>query len=131
MTSVGAVNIVSRTGTNSLHGNAFLFYRDHSFAALPTFFRPNRNFDPFFRRYQYGGAVGGPIKKDRAFFFGNFEKLHQRAIVSVFHTGAPAFSLLNTNFESPYDGYLLNLRGDVASTTPATFPLRAIVRLPT
>jgi len=112
VTSVGAVNIVSRTGTNSVHGNAFLFYRDHSFAALPTFFRPNRNFDPFFRRYQYGGAVGGPIKKDRAFFFGNFEKLHQRSIVSVFHTGAPGFSLLNTNFESPYDGYLLNLRGD-------------------
>lgn len=113
VTSVGAVNIVSRTGTNSLHGNAFLFYRDHSFAALPTFFRPNRNFDPFFRRYQYGGSLGGPIKKDRAFFFGNFEKLHQRAIVSVFHTGAPAFALLNTNFESPYEGYLLNLRGDV------------------
>jgi Carboxypeptidase regulatory-like domain len=113
VTSVGAVNIVSRTGTNSLHGNAFLFYRDHSFAALPTFFRPNRNFDPFFRRYQYGGSLGGPIKKDRAFFFGNFEKLHQRAIVSVFNTGAPAFALLNTNFESPYEGYLLNLRGDV------------------
>jgi hypothetical protein len=113
VTSVGAVNIVSRTGTNSVHGNAFLFYRDHSFAALPTFFRPNKNFDPFFRRYQYGGSLGGPIKKDRAFFFGNFEELHQRSIVSVFHTGGPAFSALNTNFESPYEGYLLNLRGDV------------------
>src|SRR5215813_10186309 len=112
LTSVGAVNIVSRTGTNDYHGNAFIFYRDHSFAALPTFFRPNRNFDPFFRRYQYGGAVGGPIKKDKAFFFANFEYLHQRSIVSIFHTGGPSFAALNTNFESPYQGYLLNLRGD-------------------
>lgn len=113
VTSVGAVNIVSRTGTNDYHGNAFLFYRDHSFAALPTFFRPNKNFDPFFRRYQYGGSFGGPIKKDRAFFFSNFEELRQRSVVSVFHTGGPAFAALNTNFASPYDGYLLNLRGDV------------------
>jgi Carboxypeptidase regulatory-like domain len=112
VTSVGAVNIVSRTGTNDYHGNAFIFYRDHSFAALPTFFRPNRNFDPFFRRYQWGGSVGGPIKKDKAFFFGNFEYLHQRSVVSIFHTGGPSFAALNTNYESPYQGYLLNLRGD-------------------
>src|SRR5258705_63772 len=62
VTSVGAINIVSRTGSNSVHGNAFLFYRDHTFAAIPTFFRPSATFDPFFRRYQYGGSLGGPIK---------------------------------------------------------------------
>ena len=71
VTSVGAINIVSRTGSNSVHGNGFLFYRDHTFAAIPTFFRPAATFDPFFRRYQYGGSLGGPIKKDKAFFFAN------------------------------------------------------------
>jgi hypothetical protein len=113
ITSVGAVNIVSRTGTNTFHGNGFLFFRDHSFAALPNFFRPNATFDPFFRRYQYGGSFGGPIKKDRAFFFGNFEKLNQKSAESIFITGPPVLAQFNTNFTSPYDGYLFNVRGDI------------------
>jgi hypothetical protein len=112
VTSVGAINIVSRTGSNSVHGNAFLFYRDHSFAAIPTFFRPAATFDPFFRRYQYGGSLGGPIKKDKAFFFGNFERLDQTSAESAFITGAPVLAQFNSTFTSPYKGYLLNLRGD-------------------
>lgn len=112
VTSVGAVNIVSRTGTNDLHGNAFLYFRDHSISALPTFFRPNANFDPFFRRYQYGGAIGGPIKKNRAFFFGNIEKLRQDSAISAFITGTPALQRFSNTFTSPYDGILVNVRGD-------------------
>jgi len=112
VTSVGAVNIVSRTGTNTYHGTGFLFFRDHSFAALPTFFRPNATFDPLFRRYQYGGSFGGPIKKDRAWFFANYERLDQKSAESIFITGAPVLAQFNTTFQSPYDGHLLNVRGD-------------------
>ncbi len=112
VTSVGAVNIITRTGTNAFHGNGFLFFRDHSFAALPTFFRPAGSFDPFFRRYQSGGSFGGPIKKDRAFFFANFEKLNQTSAVSTFVTGPPVLAAFNSTFTSPYTGYLLNARGD-------------------
>ncbi|HXU08351.1 MAG TPA: TonB-dependent receptor, partial [Blastocatellia bacterium] len=112
VTSVGAVNIVSRTGTNTYHGTGFLFFRDHSFAALPTFFRPNATFDPLFRRYQYGGSFGGPIKKDRAFFFANYERLDQKSAESIFITGAPVLAQFNTTFQSPYDGHLFNVRGD-------------------
>ena len=112
VTSVGAVNIITRTGTNAFHGNAFLFFRDKSFAALPTFFRPAGVFDPNFRRYQDGGSFGGPIKKDRAFFFANFEKLNQTSAISTFITGPPVLSAFNTSFTSPYTGYLLNVRGD-------------------
>lgn len=112
VTSVGAVNIVSRTGTNAFHGNGFIFFRDHALAAVPTFFRPTAAFDPYFRRYQDGGSFGGPIKKDRAFFFANFEKLNQKSAVSAFVTGAPVLSLFNNTFTSPYTGYLLNVRGD-------------------
>ena len=113
VTSVGAVNIVSRTGTNDLHGSGFLYFRDHSIAALPTFVRPSRNFDPDFRRYQYGGSVGGPIKKDKAFFFGNAEKLNQRSVLTFFNTGAPVFDQFTTTFNSPYNGLLVNVRTDV------------------
>jgi hypothetical protein len=117
VTSVGAINIVSRTGTNDFHGNAFLFFRDHSFSALPTLFRPNSNFDPFFRRYQYGGSFGGPIKKDKAFFFGNIERLDQTSAISSFITGAPALASLNTTASSPYKGILANVRLDVPRLT--------------
>src|SRR5215813_840837 len=104
VTSVGAINIVSRTGTNDFHGSAFLFFRDHSISALPTFFRPSENFDPFFRRYQYGGAIGGPIKKDRIFFFGNYERLDQTSAISTVVTGFPASSALNNVTSSPCKG---------------------------
>lgn len=113
VTSVGAVNIVSRTGTNDVHGSGFLYFRDHSIAALPTFVRPSRSFDPDFRRYQYGGAIGGPIQKDKAFFFGNAEKLHQRSVLTFFNTGAPVFDQFTSTFNSPYDGLLLNVRTDL------------------
>jgi hypothetical protein len=112
VTSVGAINIVSRTGTNDLHGSAFLFFRDHSISALPTFFRPSATFDPFFRRYQYGGSLGGPIKKDRAFFFGNYERLDQDSAISTVVTGFPGSSVFNSVTNSPYKGNLVNVRGD-------------------
>lgn len=121
VTSVGAINIVSRTGTNELHGNAFLYFRDHTLSALPTFARPSATFDPFFRRYQWGGAVGGPIKKDKAFFFANVERLDQEAVIGSFISGSglgtlfgPAFaSSFNATFPSPYKGWLFNARTDV------------------
>src|SRR5262249_14539258 len=113
VTSVGSINIVSRTGTNQFHGNGFLFFRDHSIAAVPTLVHDARNADPFFRRYQYGGSFGGPIKKDRAWFFGNVERLDQNAAIGSFITGFPALASLNAITTSPYKGYLLNVRTDI------------------
>jgi hypothetical protein len=112
VTSVGAINIVSRTGGNEYHGSGFLYFRDHNLSAVPTLQKPSKNFDPFFRRYQYGGSIGGPIKKDKAFFFGNVEWLNQDTVVSNVVTGFAGFSQFNTTFASPYDGVLLNTRGD-------------------
>jgi hypothetical protein len=116
VTSVGAVNIVSRTGTNAYHGSAFIYFRDHNISALPTFLRPSNDFDPYFRRYQYGGAIGGPIKKDRAHFFGNLEGLHQRSALTFFNTGPRVFDQFNTVFTSPYEGILANVRTDIKLT---------------
>ncbi|HEU4387297.1 MAG TPA: hypothetical protein VFV34_05835, partial [Blastocatellia bacterium] len=116
ITGVGAVNIVSRGGSNTYHGNAFLFFRDHSLAALSTFNRLTSTFDPFFRRWQYGGSVGGPIKKDKLLFFANVERLDQDAAISVVNTGFSGFGVLNTAFTSPYTGTLLNGRLDYTMT---------------
>ena len=117
ITSVGSINIVSRTGTNDFHGNAFLYFRDHSLSAVPTLFRPSKSFDPFFRRYQYGGAFGGPIKKDKIFFFGNVERLDQTSAIASFITGAPQLAFFNTTTSSPYKGILGNVRVDIPKLT--------------
>ncbi|PYP82761.1 MAG: hypothetical protein DMF61_25400 [Blastocatellia bacterium AA13] len=135
VTSVGAVNIVSRGGTNQFHGNSFVFYRDHSLSALPTLNRSKQDSDPFFRRKQYGGSFGGPIKKDKAFFFGNVEWLNQDSVFSTNNTGfggvvIPGLPGLNsvTQFDavtaSPYDGLVYNIRGDVKVTNKHNLLLR-------
>ncbi|HKV40468.1 MAG TPA: TonB-dependent receptor [Blastocatellia bacterium] len=118
VTSVGAVNIISRTGTNEFHGNGFMYFRDHSIAAVPTLVQTGTS--PFFRRYQYGGAVGGPIKKDRAWFFANVERLDQTSAIGTNVVCNPclpsvtqAFSQFDTTTSSPYKGILANGRLDV------------------
>src|SRR5262245_1385390 len=89
VTSVGSVNVVSRGGTNELHGSAFMYYRDHNIAAFPGFGRDPRRFqdpslnDPFFARRQAGGSLGGPIKKDKLFWFFNFENNNQDGVFTV------------------------------------------------
>jgi hypothetical protein len=75
----GAVmNAVSRSGTNDLHGGAYEFLRN---SALDTLDAPDKAADltspPPFKRNQFGAAIGGPIKKDKAFFFGNYEGLRE------------------------------------------------------
>jgi hypothetical protein len=82
----GSVNIVSRSGSNDFHGNAYVYWRDDKFAAFPGLSRldaangipANAQADRIpFDREQFGGTVGGPIKKDRLFFFTNYERNHQ------------------------------------------------------
>lgn len=131
VTSVGAVNIVSRTGTNDFHGSAFYFFRDKELAAIPTL-AVGRFGPPDFRRSQYGGSIGGPIAKDRAFFFANAEWLNQDAVFSSVNSGfggpvsvggvtvpgvvINSVSQFDTVFASPYDGVVFNLRGDFKLT---------------
>src|SRR5262247_3529293 len=70
------VNAVSRNGTNTLHGTAFEFLRNSVFDAKNYFDDPAADI-PTFRRNQFGGTLGGPIRKDKFFFFGNYEGLRQ------------------------------------------------------
>lgn len=68
--NTGAViNVVTKNGTNDFHGGAYMYYRSQRFAAR-NFFDAEKQ--PL-QRKQFGGSIGGPIKKDRAFFFFNYE----------------------------------------------------------
>jgi hypothetical protein len=68
------VSIVTSGGTNRLHGSLYEFLRNNAFDARNFF---DGNSVPGFERNQYGGSLGGPIKKDQTFFFVNFEDMEQ------------------------------------------------------
>ena len=70
------INASSRSGTNAFHGSAYEFLRNNVLESR-NFFDRGR---PPFRQNQFGGAIGGAIKKDKLFFFANYEGLRQRKI---------------------------------------------------
>ncbi len=111
ITSVGAINIVTRTGGNDFHGSGYFFYRDHNMAAYPGLRRNPANPDPFFARRNPGFWVGGPIVKDKLFFFFNFEHLNQTQVFTV-QPDLPSVAGLIGNFGSPYKGKTLSARFD-------------------
>src|SRR5437899_2167556 len=77
LTSSGSVNVTTKSGTNAVHGEAFGQFRDSSFSSqLPGAPGP-------FQRSQYGGDVGGPIIKDKMFFFMDGERTIQHTTVPV------------------------------------------------
>ncbi|HSE31165.1 MAG TPA: carboxypeptidase-like regulatory domain-containing protein, partial [Pyrinomonadaceae bacterium] len=71
------VNVILNSGTNQVHGSAFEFLRN---AALDgrNFFAPSTEPKPKYIRNQFGGAIGGPIKRDRTFFFADYEGTRSR-----------------------------------------------------
>ena len=80
----GQVTIVTTSGTNQWHGSLFEYVRNNVFDA-PNFF--DLGSAPPFRRNQFGGAIGGPIQKDKTFVFANYEgfreSLHQTSVAFV------------------------------------------------
>jgi hypothetical protein len=98
--SGATINIVSKSGTNELHGTLYSYFRNDAMDAADPFARtqalaPGQVFDPTkpdsnssptknsLKRYQFGGTAGLPIKKDKTFLFASFEGLRQEAQNSV------------------------------------------------
>ena len=101
----GIVNTVTKSGTNAFHGTAFLFYRSTGFDARDPF----ATFVPSEKRQQAGGTVGGPIKKDKLFFFLSTEMTRRNF---------PLISSLNTTAVDP-NTQTFKLCGVGSSTQPA------------
>ena len=80
----GQVVIVTQSGSNQLHGSVYEFLRNNALDA-PNFF--DQGSAPPFQRNQFGAALGGPLQKDKAFLFGNYEglreHLHQTSVAFV------------------------------------------------
>jgi carboxypeptidase family protein/TonB-dependent receptor-like protein len=74
--SGGSINVITRSGTNTVHGDAFLFAQDSVFNARDPFEREAGK--PTFRRFRAGFALGGPIVKDKTFYYAAVEQEHNR-----------------------------------------------------
>ncbi|MDX6575456.1 MAG: hypothetical protein QOE96_1409 [Blastocatellia bacterium] len=72
-TAGGIINVIPKSGTNAVHGSVFYFQRLKALTSNTSDGKPLTDF----RREQFGGTVGGPIKKDKAFFFSSFEGIRE------------------------------------------------------
>jgi hypothetical protein len=96
----GIVNIITRSGTNQIHGSAFHFLRNGALNAR-QFFAPKQD---ALKRNQFGGSLGGPIKKDKLFYFGTFQGTRLRNTPAGIISFAPTADERNGNFSSLLPG---------------------------
>jgi hypothetical protein len=83
ITGFGAVNIITRSGTNDFRGTAYTYFRNDAMAAYPSLARNSLTEDPDFKRSQSGAVFGGPIRRNRAHFFASYEYTHQDGVYVV------------------------------------------------
>jgi len=95
LTSSGSVNVSTKSGTNGFHGEGFYYFRDQSLNAN----LPGASKNPF-QRNQFGGSLGGPIIKDKLFFFFDAERTKQDLLDPVIP--GPPFGGLVGSFTSPF-----------------------------
>jgi hypothetical protein len=109
----GVVNIITKSGTDHLHGTLYEFFRNDKLDAVPFQFGAH-NPNPELRQNQFGGSIGGPIKRGNTFFFGDFEGFR---LVQ----GTPPISLtVPTAYEVAHPGDFSDAGGPViANPDPA------------
>src|SRR5579864_1611714 len=108
------MNLITESGTNSFHGSAWELLRNRDLDAR-NFFATDR---PEFIRNQFGGAVGGPIRKNKMFFFGSYEGLRQVQGQSG-GSFVPTPALRSGDFSSFLTGQMANLCASSGSAAPA------------
>jgi hypothetical protein len=100
-TSGAIINSITKSGENTIHGDLFGFFRNASLDAK-NYFDSKSDAIPPFERYQYGGAIGGPIVKDKTFFFGAYEGvLQDRSTTFADEVPSAAARTGVLNFSSP------------------------------
>jgi len=104
----GLINVVTKSGTNDWHGNVFEFVRNTSFDAANFFEEGHRG---SYHQNQFGGTFGGPIRKDKIFFFGDYQGNRVIQAIPQVITGAPSAGVLQGNFT----GIANELTGKVVS----------------
>lgn len=110
------VNIVTKAGTNEFHGSGSFFFRNKSLQALPATFDRTFGQTPPFHREQYAFAIGGPIKRDKAWFFGSVEYRNQKGAVLVGARNLATRSIVRSFADAPLHDTLSTERFDWSPT---------------
>src|SRR5437867_5912588 len=105
------INIVTKPGTNDVHGSAFIFFRHKALQAKPALSRDLPA--PHFAREQFGGSVGGPIKRDRAWWFVSSEYRNQGHAVPVGERDFATDTVVSTSAPAFVHDYLISSRVDL------------------
>lgn len=117
--SPGAVvSIDTKSGTNAFHGGVFEFLRNSALNSADYF---SKKVDPL-KRNQFGGFLGGPIKSNKLFFFGNYQGTRQSTAATSNSTNTPTAAMLNGDFSAfpkVLTGGFVNNRIDPALFNPA------------
>ncbi len=111
ISSGGAINIVTRSGSNQFHGSAYFYYRDHNMSAYPGLQRQTLDPSPFFARRNPGATIGGPILKDKLFFFFNIEHINQ-VQANITQPNTILAQAVAGVYNSPYSGTQTSARID-------------------
>jgi outer membrane receptor protein involved in Fe transport len=118
------INIVTKSGTNELHGAASFFMRDRHLQGLPATFDRTSAEEPPFDRQQYAFALGGPIRRDEAWWFGAFEYRNQDGAVLVGARDTVRRTITRGFAPAPLNDLLGNLRADWAATNQDNLSFR-------
>ena len=106
------INVITKMGTNEVHGSGSAYFRDSSLQGLPATFDRSLDQSPPFDRQQYAFVLGGPIKRDRAWFFGSFENRNQDGVVLVGTRDIATRSIRRGFADSPLDDFMTTDRVD-------------------
>src|SRR5215212_1626032 len=106
------INVITKQGTNELHGSGSFYFRDSALQGLPATFDRSLSESPPFDRQQYAFALGGPIKKDNAWFFGSFENRNQDGVVLVGSRDLATRTIRRGFADSPLDDFMTTDRLD-------------------
>jgi len=126
----GRINVVTKSGGNDFHGSGFYYFRDSALATDDALGRPQS-----FRTQQFGGSLGGPIKKDKLFFFGAYDQQKQALplfinipgeLANAVNAVAPTLKILGQSgrFRQTNNGLNNFLRGDYSLTSNHQFSAR-------
>jgi len=116
------INIVTKSGTNDYHGSGFIFFRHKALQAKPALSRDLPA--PHFAREQFGGSVGGPIKRDRAWWFVSSEYRNQGHAVPVGERDFATDTVVSTSAPAFVHDYLLSSRVDLKLTEKDNLAVR-------
>ena len=116
-TAAGVVNVISKSGTNTIHGSAFGLFQNSSLNKIDFFTDQQGLPKPVFHRYHFGGSLGGPVIKDKLFVFGAYEHKREPGKITVDPTAFKELSLFPlaspvTQLPFPYYDHLLTVKMD-------------------